>query len=309
MLNKELFDVRQRELGFYAPFNFLQKIEAPKLLEPIFQDLEAWNHAGRLFFEYDGVQFFYTYLSWDSAFFGKKTAKLNHALFQGNFESLVNACRQFVKQLANEGFDYIFSEIPSEDIQLIQALNLAGFKSTETRLVYFHDQVQQFESERFEVRPATEKDIPNLRNVAIAMRNRFDRFHADPTKEQDLGDSFLAKYIEEGVRGYNDVVLVPAEPGLASDSFFSLNLMEKDWEKLGTNVSKIVLTAASSETNRGWHFKLLTESLHWLKSKGAEVVYMPTQSTNRSVVRNCEKLGFRYGGSSHVLTSNMSKQL
>jgi len=308
MLNKELVELRKSELLYYSPFNFLREIESEVLLEPIMQDLQLWQQTGKLLFEFQGVQFFYTYLSWDSAFFGKKTGKLNYVLFQGNLDNLVRACRRFVQQLSNDAFDYLFTEIPSEDILLIQALNVAGLKSSETRLVYFHDQVQQFTSERFDVRPATDKDIPNLRNVAIKMRNRFDRFHADPCIEQDAGDSFLAKYVEEGVKGYNDVVLVPAESGLPSDSFFSLNLMEKDWRKLGTNVSKIVLTAASSDTNRGWHYKLLVESLHWLKSKGSEVVYMPTQSTNRAVIRNCEKAGFKYGGSSHVLTCDLASK-
>jgi len=302
MLNSTLFESSSEKLIFYSPYQFLRDVRKDKLYNPILGELSAWGQPNQLFCEVDDAQFFYTYLTWDSTFFNIKTAKLNFVLHKLSFQELTNACIFFLDQVRKEGFEYLFCEIPPEDVLLIQALNLAGLKSTETRLIYFHDQIQQFQAHRFNVRAALEADIPNLRLVASTMRNQFDRFHADPVLGETHGDDFLARYIEEGVKGYSDIVLVPDEQGVSSDAFFSLNLLEKNWEQLGVKVSKIVLTAASSSNNKGWHYKLLAESTHWFKEKGAEVVFMPTQSTNRAVIRNCEKLGYKYGGSSHVLT-------
>jgi dTDP-4-amino-4,6-dideoxy-D-galactose acyltransferase len=298
---------RAEILRFYHPFNFLREIPAAQLDEEIKAELQDWALHGGKEYRFGDVLFYVKPLPWDTDFFGLETLKIIHVLHGDiGYIALKSACKDLLVQLRKENVAYVFMELPPEDIYLIQALNEAGMKSTETRLIYYHDNLSAFDFPRYGVRQATKSDIPALRAVAANMRNDYDRFHADPEIPLTLGDAFLAKYVEAGVNGYNDVVLVPNEPGVPSNAFFTANLLKKTWPNYPKKISKIVLTAASSLTNRGWHYKLFVETTYWLRDQGAEVVYMPTQSTNRAVIRNCEKLGYKYGGSFHVLTSKLS---
>jgi dTDP-4-amino-4,6-dideoxy-D-galactose acyltransferase len=57
---------------------------------------------------------------------------------------------------------------------------------------------------------------------------------------------------------------------------------------------------AVSERRHGWHLRLLTEMAYLFRERGVRVAAMTTQATNRAVIRNCEKAGFRFGRLTHV---------
>ena len=303
-MDEDLVGSRRKELFFYAPFNFDRKIPAEKQLELVAGELAACTQYAVVMEDREYL-FYFKHLAWDSGFFESSTYKLYTALYPaGSFEALVSACRRFRAHLQEAlQADYCFIEIPAEDILLVQALCLAGFKLSESRLTYFSDAIQSFcPKQRYGVRKATEADIPNLRAVASGMRNDFDRFHADPFIPVDKADAFLAKYVEEAVKGFSDIVLVPDEAGVPADSFLTANYLDKKWDPLGRKISKMVLSAVSSETNKGWYEKLISEMTVHLQEKGAEVAFMNTQPTNRAVFRVWEKLGYRLGSTTHVLT-------
>jgi dTDP-4-amino-4,6-dideoxy-D-galactose acyltransferase len=68
-----------------------------------------------------------------------------------------------------------------------------------------------------------------------------------------------------------------------------------------------VLLTAVGPANRGWHLKLMAETLHRARALGHEAVLMTTQPTNQAVLRTTEKLGFRLGGAAHVLACSSSQ--
>ena len=100
--------------------------------------------------------------------------------------------------------------------------------------------------------------------------------------------------------GYCDDVLVPDVPNLVVDSFLAISDLKEHAAHLGTGLSRVVLTAVGP-ANRGWHLKLVSETVHRARAHRASYVLMTTQATNRAVFRTCEKLGFKVGGCSHVL--------
>jgi dTDP-4-amino-4,6-dideoxy-D-galactose acyltransferase len=197
--------------------------------------------------------------------------------------------------------NYIFTEIPSEDVYLMQALNESLFRLVETRMTYYLD-LKNYNNKRYNVREAIIGDIPNLKKVSSKMVNPYDRFHADVFYNKKVADNFLGVFAEESVKGFADYVLVPDEDGLPSDSFLTARYNKEWWGEINIKVSKMVLSAVSSTTNKGWYIKLISEMALHLKELGVDFVMMHPASTNKAVIHSYEKLGCKLGKVTHILS-------
>lgn len=304
----DLLNKREDILYFYSPYSFLPKPDKRKIFDHSIvgevsnllsnEDVQAFTYT------INGYQhvFLIKHLEWDSRYFGVDTFRLLFALYDHkDYATLKLAVKAFVLDFFSRKDIYCFSEIPSEDIWTIQALNESGFKLVENRLTYYLD-LDRFSNERYTVREATVEDIPNLKNVARKMRNEYDRFHAETLFSPSLADEFLATYIEQSVKGYADYNIVPAGDGINPDSFLTAKYLFDEWEPLGEKISKMVLSAVSSDSNKGWYIKLISEMAYHLKEKGAKYAFMHPATTNRAVIHTYEKLGCKYGKCVHVLT-------
>jgi dTDP-4-amino-4,6-dideoxy-D-galactose acyltransferase len=299
---------RADQLSFYSPYNFLRRV-APAVQQQAFGTGYAAGFAAQpRQYVFDAepapgqlVQFLYALLPWDTEFFGAPVYRLFTVLFAANTTpaAIGAATALFRERLRVLGAAYCFANLPAEDTTLAQGLGLAGWRLVETRLTYYHDAVAAFDYPHFAVRAARPDEAAHLGEVAARARNAYDRFHAEPWFTPAQADRFLARYAAAAVQGYCDEVLVPAEAGLPVDSFLAITDLAEHRRLLQTTISKVVLVAAGA-ANPGWHLKLLAEAVHRARQQSAEYVVMTTQATNRAVVRNCEKLGFRLGNCSHV---------
>ncbi|SHJ09219.1 dTDP-4-amino-4,6-dideoxy-D-galactose acyltransferase [Hymenobacter daecheongensis DSM 21074] len=307
-VNAELVAARAEKLFFYSPYNFLRQLDAATQQRLFGTGLAAGYAADpnhRVFeFAQKGatVQFLYAFLPWDTDFFQAPVYKVFTALFANDTPASVLAAAgaAFRRQLGQEGAAYCFAELPAEDTRVAQALGDAGWRLVETRLTYFHDAVATFEQPEYAVRSARPDEAAAVGSISAAARNEYDRFHADQWFSGDKGDQFLDRYASAAVEGYCDDVLVPAEPGLPVDSFLAISDLKAHGVSLGSGFSRVVLTAVGP-LNRGWHLKLVSETVRRARRQGAEYVLMTTQATNRAVFRTCEKLNFKVGGCGHVL--------
>lgn len=296
----ELIDLRKSQLLYYSPYRAIRSITPEQHWEHWVYPAIASSQDSCIEIELHTCtfQFYIDYLEWDTAYFGFPSYKLQTVLFDpSHAELLPLAIQECMKYLPEQA--YVFGEIPSEDIQLIQALGKAGWPLIETRLTYWRDQLQHFNEPRYSVRKANPSDTENLMRVARVMRNAYDRFHADPCFTAEQADEFLATYIEKSILGFADLVLVPDGP---SDSFLTARYLKHDWAKTNINVSKMVLSAVSAETNKGWYKKLISEMTYHLRDEGATCIFMNTQSTNLAVTHTWESLGYQLGGTSHVFS-------
>ena len=307
-VNPALVAARADKLFFYSPYNFLRELDAAKQQRLFGTGLAAQyaddpNH--RVFeFTQGGatVQFLYAFLPWDTDFFQASVYKVFTALFADDTPAatLAAAGAAFRRQLGQEGAAYCFAELPAEDTRVAQAMGDAGWRLVETRLTYFRDAVASFSQPAYPVRSAEKHEAAAIGRISAAARNEYDRFHADQWFAGDAGDRFLARYASAAVEGYCDDVLVPAEPSLPVDSFLAISDLQEHGAALGTGFSRVVLTAVGP-SNRGWHLRLVSETVQRARRNGAQYVLMTTQATNRAVFRTCEKLNFKVGGCSHVL--------
>jgi dTDP-4-amino-4,6-dideoxy-D-galactose acyltransferase len=304
----DLIDARKDILYNYSQYSFFQSSNKDKIFKHTIVDA-VLNYAHDEDVEFLEINildykhvFIIKFLKWDSDYFKIKTFKLVHVLYaHKNYEVLKQAAQKFSKKFFVENNVYCFSEIPSEDIFTIQALNECGFKLVENRLTYYLD-LNKHNFERNEVRSAKTEDIQNLKRVARMMRNDYDRFHAETIFNTQLADEFLATYIEESINGFADYVMVPNEKNIKPDAFLTANYLKNDWGSINEKISKMVLSAVSSESCKGWYIKLISEMAYHLKSIGADYAFMHPATTNKAVIHSYEKLGCKYGKCVHVLT-------
>ena len=303
-----LIAARRPVLGFYSPYFFLRQLLAERQQELFGAGAVArWGSMEgeeTVVAPNQLVHWLLQKLAWDSSYFGTPVYRLFSGLFgaaatEAELTQAAVALRQ--RLAARHGCFYAFSVVPAEDIRLFQALTGAGWRLVETRLTYYRDHLPAFIYPRFPVRGARPDEAALVGQVAAAARNPYDRFHADPWFGEARADAYLARYAENTVAGnLAATVLVPDAPDLPLASFLAISDLANDSASLDTRLSRVLLTAVAP-ANRGWHRRLVAETLHRAQALGHEAVLMTTQATNHAVFRTCEELGFRLGATSHVL--------
>lgn len=302
-------DIENRDsiLVHYSPYSFLNSLNSINLLkktvlEPLYESLKAGEtEKYTIVTNNTTYEFYVKFLKWDTEYFKIPTYKLQLVYFDNDdYFSLKQACKEFIRIFFDKK-KYCFSEIPSEDIKVIQALNEVGFKLVENRLTYYLD-LTKHTFERFETRSANIKDTENLKRVAREMRNPYDRFHSDHVYNPEIADEFLATYIEESLKGFADYTIVPHGNNVKPDAFVTAKYLIDQWPLIDEKISLMVLSAVSSQTCKGWYIKLISEMAYHLKTIGANYAFMHPATTNRAVIHSYEKLGCKYGKCVHVLT-------
>lgn len=304
-------NANRERLPFYSPVSFLRD-KFVQSGERVAEELKQSIASGACQrFSNPAVagdcEIIYRYLSWDSDYFGAPTYRVEWIAAPDGLPEearLIALIRAFIAQLETQHSSYyVFSEAPSEDIQVLRALTGAGIRLIETRLTYYHPNIAQFAfKKRFAVRLATVADREPLKQAARAARNVFDRFHADPFFPTPVADEFLATYISNSLEGYADIVLVPDVSERPAGGFLTANYCP-DWSDfLHLKLARMVLSAVTPEFS-GWYTRLIAEMSYLFQDQGVECAFMTTQSTNRAVVRVWEKLGYSLGRSTHVLAA------
>lgn len=248
-------------------------------------------------------QWLVQHLPWDTGFFGTDTYRLFTGIFgvEASPAALALAAQRLRTTLAARGLYYAFSVVPAEDIELLQALTAGGWRLVETRLNFHCPVAEATLPAPVSVRLARPDEAAHIGRISATARNGYDRFHADPWFGEARADALLARYAEAATEGsYADAVLVPDEPGLPVDSFLAIADMPAEAGVLGSGSSRVLLTAVGP-ANRGWHLRLVAETVRRAAALSLPQVLMTTQATNGAVFRTCEKLGFRLGSTSHVL--------
>ncbi len=295
---------REEKLLFYSPYSFLRSISKDKQLAVVDAIFEKQIGTEKILIQVEGYDFIFYLrkLEWDTRFFNKNTFKLLTIISDNNDLAKVSeAIRQLLITIPKDS--YVFTEVPSEDILFLQGLGNNCFKLLETRLTYYNDNIKNYEYKRFKVREAVKNDIEILQYTASVMKNEYDRIHADYTFDEVLANNYLAKYVENSIKGFADIVIVPDEEGVPIEAFLTSNFLTEDWDKVGVKISKMVLSAVNTSC-RGWYVKLISEMTFIMKEKGVQCIFMNTQSTNKAVIKTWETLGFKYGSATHILSLN-----
>jgi dTDP-4-amino-4,6-dideoxy-D-galactose acyltransferase len=290
-----------RSAKFYPSLNFLTN--DPALCSEWFDELALAVSEQELtiFKASNGVELFIRHLAWDSNFFETPTFRIDYSYIPAVTSDTHIAFEELFGFLSSryETF-YLFSEVPSEDIETISGLTGAGYRLIETRFTYFHDQIKNFDpARRYATRQANKEDIVVLSRTAIDAVNEYDRFHADSFFSSYMANNFLGKYVENSVLGYADEVLVPSE-GIAN-AFLTGNYIHSPSCLDNKKIAKMVLSAVAPE-RRGWYVKLIGEMTMRFKEKNIDIAFMTTQSTNRAVIKVWNSFGYKFGRCTHIFS-------
>ena len=302
-----LVAARAAALALHSPTHFLRELPLPPQQER-YGTGSALRFGGGpgeevLALAATSGQWLLQHLAWDTAFFGTDTYRLFTGLFGADAgpEALAREAAGLRAALARRGPYYAFAVVPAEDLALLQALSGGGWRLIETRLTYYRATAEPLPGPPAPVRLARPDEAAHLGRVAAAARNPYDRFHADPWFGEARADALLARYAEAAVAGtYADAVLVPADADGPVDAFLAIGDAAPWPDAPGSGTSRVLLTAVGPG-HRGWHVKLVAETVRRAAALSFSHVLMTTQATNHAVFRTCEKLGFRLGSTAHVL--------
>ena len=313
LVSEALVAARADVLALHSPYHFLRELAVEPQQEQFGTGaalrFAADGHGEVLPMTSGGGQWLLQGLPWDSEYFNTPTYRLFTGLFEANAEpaQLADSAASLRRELAARGSFYAFSVVPAEDVALLQALTGGGWRLVETRLDFYCPTASAALPAPAAVRLARPDEAAAIGRVAAMARNRYDRFHADPWFGPERADAFLARYAASAVAGTTaDAVLLPAEPELPVDSFLAIRDTPATPDVPGSGFSRVLLTAVGPQ-NRGWHLKLVAETVRRAAGLGLPTVLMTTQATNGAVFRTCEKLGFRLGSTSHVLACHAAQ--
>ncbi len=303
---KELLDLKKKELFLYTPYNYLRDINQDSLTEevlinPLLKDIND-GVAELVKIAVGNKEHFFIYkkLEWDTNYFGFPVFKILMILYDHEDRGALNeAINKFAEKCIARGA-YWFFDVPGEDMKIVQAMGGTKFSMVETRLNFYLKNIQSSVYENFPVRTAVKEDIPDLREVAMKMRNRFDRVHSDPAFTTEQADAYLATFAEQSIKGFADIVLVPDVPDLKPFGFLAGN---KPVSISGYNIAKLVLTAIDGSGQKGWLFKLLSSMICMVKEDKADIMTTNTQAANRASISVWEKAGFKLSFVTHIFST------
>jgi dTDP-4-amino-4,6-dideoxy-D-galactose acyltransferase len=304
--HEEILELKKKELFLYTPYNFLRDIDQDSLTEkvlinPLLKDIhDGVSELVKIVVGNREHYFIYKKLEWDSNYFGFPVFKVLMILYNHEESGTLNrAINKFAETYISRGA-YWFFDVPDEDLKVVQALGSTKFRMVETRLNFYLHNIQNSIYENFPVRLALKEDIQELRDVAIKMRNRFDRVHSDPAFTSEQADAYLATFVEQSIKGFADIVLVPDVPDLKPFGFLAGN---KPVNVSGHNIAKLVLTAVDGSVQRGWLFKLLSSMICKVKEEQADIMTTNTQAANRASISVWEKAGFKLSFVTHIFST------
>ncbi|MDD4148529.1 MAG: hypothetical protein PHE33_00720 [Bacteroidales bacterium] len=289
----------RERLYLYNIFTFLKNIDRTAILKPIIAAL-----SGDDIFQINIIVkkkthvFFIKKLDWDSDYFGMHCYSIEFIHFEHNdYKILGCAIAEYLK-IHVEQNSYYTLNVPSEDLILIQALSNTSLLLIETRLNYFIDLKEVCPPNKFnDIALATKDDVDSLRLIALKAINKYDRLHADPAFSNETADLYQAKFIEEAINGFADIVLKVTD---SNDSPFGFIAGNNPIDILGSKIAKLVLAAVDSGVQRGRLMDLLMQIICILKANGADFLTTITQASNKPAIRTWEKAGFKLFQVTHL---------
>lgn len=221
------------------------------------------------------------FLEWDSAFFGRRIARVVGTRLTNDSARSVCAWSE-----AN-AIECLYFLAASDDPIATRAAEDHGFRFVDVRLTLGRGVPSEslgVGSGPGSVRPFERGDLETLR--ACARQNHTDsRFYFDPKFPAPLCDALYETWIEKSCNGYADAVLV-AEAGGLPAGYVTCDLNSEGEGQIG------LVGVDPGHRGLGLGRALVGGALGWFAERGATRVRVVTQARNVGAQRLYEKSGF-----------------
>lgn len=225
------------------------------------------------------------FLEWDSAFFGKRIARLNlHTLEPDTLKQAFQWCRE-------ESIDCLYFLAESNDPQTIQLTELNRFHLVEVRYILerslknwdpdtrLHDAMDVL------IREPKPEDIEILQNIA---RTSYvdSRFYFDPHFPEEKWGDYYATWVKKSCSGGADLALVAEKEGQVVGYITGTVDREQNqgiYELTGVKMS---------ERRSGVGQELFRSGLDWYVQHGVDYLWVATQGRNIATQRMIQRHNF-----------------
>lgn len=218
-------------------------------------------------------------LEWDSAFFGRRIARVNgHTLTPALLAQVDAFCHA-------EHIDGLYFLASASDDETTRLAERAGFALVDIRLTL--DRPLQAQAMPPEAHPASMADLPALQAIA---RGSFadSRFYHDPMIERAQADRLYETWIARSLEGYADVVLITRD-ARGPSGFITC----KRLDALSGDIGLVAVRQDCAGAGLGG---VLTQAaLAWFSAQGLQRAQVVTQGRNIAAQRLYQKWGFRTG--------------
>lgn len=220
------------------------------------------------------------FLPWDSEFFGVRIGSVLPHRLDGATAAAVRAFRE------EERIDCLYFLADLGDGATIRTAEDLGFRMVDVRITLERrGPARSTEPAGGDIliRPAEERDLPIL--TSLARENHADtRFYYDGRFPRERCDALYAAWIENGVRGQADRVLVPEIDGQAAGY---ITCHREGPPRIG------LLGVGPAAQGRGIGGRLIRAALAWFAGERIERVSVVTQGRNVRAQRAYQREGFQ----------------
>ncbi|QLK88644.1 dTDP-4-amino-4,6-dideoxy-D-galactose acyltransferase [Arsenophonus endosymbiont of Aphis craccivora] len=213
-------------------------------------------------------------LSWESACFKRKTAKLHFAS---------DAPIVSLDQLAD--YDIVQAKIATADTKLIDAILAMGFWLVESEIDFCLNIASRAKKHSLDLAVATEQDIEILKSIA-AKAFSYSRFRPPWYRLTDNA-RFYSVWLEKAVKGtFDDLCLLVNDKQGNIQGFVTIRKLPTEKEaRIG------LLATAPAHQGKGVGKQLLAAACQWCEQQGVERLRIATQISNIFAMRLYSQMG------------------
>ncbi len=216
-----------------------------------------------------------TFLEWDSAFFGRRIARVTaHRLTGEQADQALAWC-------AAEKIDCLYFLAESDDTETVQAVEARDFALVDVRLTL--ERRGAIPAMPDGIRLSRPEDVEALKRLART-NHRDTRFYFDGHFSTEDADRLYETWIEQSCTGYADAVLVAAQDGQAA-GYITCDLRD-GYGQIG------LLGVGEAWQGQGIGATLINGALHWFGEHKIERVEVVTQGRNLRAQRVYQRCGF-----------------
>lgn len=235
---------------------------------------------------------------WNTKHFGMKMGNIEVRSSQTlNEKEFFDAMKNVLKEAQHREFKHLTFKMDTNDKKYIATLESCGFHLRDTLISYifsYKKAILPKMHHRCKLGICQSMDIETLKKLS-KKAFKIDRYHSDPSLDNELCDSYYENWISNSYYGLADRIIT-AYVNDTPVGYTTAKLPNYNDNK----IAHLVLSAVGEEARgKGVYTSMIFEGVKWLENK-ADYVMVGTQINNIAVQKAWINLGFTVHSSAYI---------